>query len=143
MTSENYRKFAVASLNSTEGAKHLTDKVGLLIMAEAWLEFAEQTTQPLGHEVEEAHRMIERPLRRATAQRHQQAAALMIKRCWLLLPRRVEHLHERQLPLGPCREGAARYRLRARVFELGRHFSPRFVCLTPDSTPEFMNGPAL
>jgi hypothetical protein len=37
MTSENYRDFAVASLNSTEGAKDLTDKVGLLIMAEAWL----------------------------------------------------------------------------------------------------------
>jgi hypothetical protein len=55
MTSENYRDFAVASLNSTEGAKDLTDKVGLLIMAEAWLELAEQTTQLVSHEAEEAH----------------------------------------------------------------------------------------
>ncbi len=67
MTSENYKNFAVASLNSTEGAKDLTDKVALLIIAEAWLELAEQTTQLLGHEAEEAHRIIERPLTRATA----------------------------------------------------------------------------
>jgi hypothetical protein len=33
MTSENYRNFAVASLNPTEGAKILTDKLGLLITA--------------------------------------------------------------------------------------------------------------
>ena len=62
MTSENYKNFAVASLNSTEGVKDLTDKIGLLIIAKAWLELAEQTTQLLGHEAEEAHRMIERPL---------------------------------------------------------------------------------
>jgi hypothetical protein len=66
MTSENYRNFAVASLNSTEGAKDLADKVGLLIIAEAWLELAEQTTQLVGHEADEAHRMIELPLTRAT-----------------------------------------------------------------------------
>ena len=66
MTSENYKNFAVASLSSTEDAKDLTDKVGLLIIAEAWLELTEQTTQLLGHEAEEAHRMIERPLTRAT-----------------------------------------------------------------------------
>jgi len=66
MTSENYKNFAVASLNSIEDAKDLTDKVGLLIIAEAWLELTEQTTQLLGHEAEEAHRMIERPLTRAT-----------------------------------------------------------------------------
>lgn len=67
MTYENYKNFAVASLNATEGAKDLTDKVGLLIIAEAWLELAEQTTQLLGHEAEEAHRIIEWPLTRATA----------------------------------------------------------------------------
>ena len=66
MTSETYKNFAVASLNSTQGAKGLTDKVGLLIIAEAWLELAEQSTQLVGHEVEEAHRMIEQPLTRAT-----------------------------------------------------------------------------
>jgi hypothetical protein len=74
MTSENYKNFAVASLNSTEGAKDLTDKVGLLIIAEAWLALVEQTTQLVGDEAEEALRMIERPLTRATVQRHQQAA---------------------------------------------------------------------
>jgi hypothetical protein len=76
MTSENYKNFAVASLNSTEGAEDLTEKVGLLIIAEAWLELAAQTTQLVGHEAEEAHRMIEQPLAMATAQRHQQAAGL-------------------------------------------------------------------
>ena len=63
MASEIYKNFATASLNSTEGVKVLTDKVGLLIIAEAWLELAEQTTQIVGHEAEEAHRMIELPLR--------------------------------------------------------------------------------
>ena len=62
MTSETYKNFAVASLNSTEGVKDLTHKVGLLIIAEAWLELAEQTTQLVGHEAEEAHIMIEQPL---------------------------------------------------------------------------------
>jgi hypothetical protein len=74
MSSENYRNFARASVNATEGAKDLTDKVGILIMAEAWLELAEQTTQVVSHEAEEAHRMIERPLASATVQRHQPAA---------------------------------------------------------------------
>jgi hypothetical protein len=74
MTSANYRNFAMASLNSTEAAKDLTDKVGVLIMAEAWFELAEQTTQLVGHEAKEAHGMIERPLMRAAVQPHQQAA---------------------------------------------------------------------
>jgi hypothetical protein len=43
MASENYRNFALASLDSTEGVADLPDKVGLLIIAEAWLELAEQT----------------------------------------------------------------------------------------------------
>jgi hypothetical protein len=63
MASEIYKNFATASLNSTEGAKDLTHKVGLQIIAEAWLELAEQTTQLVGHEAEEGHRMIEQPLR--------------------------------------------------------------------------------
>jgi hypothetical protein len=37
MASENYKNFAAASLKSTEGAKDLTEKVGLLIIAEARL----------------------------------------------------------------------------------------------------------
>ena len=72
MASENYKNFAAASLNSTEGAKDITDKVGLLIIAEAWLELVEQTTQLMGHEAEEAHKIIGGPLAMATAQRHQQ-----------------------------------------------------------------------
>ena len=68
MASENYRNFAVASLGSTEGVADLPDKVGLLIIAEAWLELAEQTTQLVGHEAEEAHKMIELRLTRATVQ---------------------------------------------------------------------------
>jgi len=39
MTSESqYRRFAVASLKSTEGVTDLSNKVGLLIRAEAWLD---------------------------------------------------------------------------------------------------------
>jgi hypothetical protein len=72
MSSKNYTNFAVASLDSTEGAKDLTDKVGLLIMAEAWLELAEQTTQRVGQETNEAHGMIERPLTRVAVQPHRQ-----------------------------------------------------------------------
>ena len=71
MSSENeYRRFAAASLNSTESAKDLSDKVGLLIMAEAWLDLAEQTTQTVDHEADEAHSMIEQPLKRASVQGH-------------------------------------------------------------------------
>ena len=70
MTSEIYKRFAVSSLNSTEGAAGLSDKVGQLIIAEAWLDLAEQTTQIVDHEVDEAHYMIEQPLKRASAQRH-------------------------------------------------------------------------
>jgi hypothetical protein len=66
MTSEGYRKFAVASLKSTEGAKDLRDKLGLLIIAEAWLELAKQTTQLVRHEAEEAHSMIGRSLTTTT-----------------------------------------------------------------------------
>ncbi len=56
MISETYKNFAAASLNSTEAAKDLTDKVALLIIAEPWLELAEQTTQLVSNEAEEAHR---------------------------------------------------------------------------------------
>jgi hypothetical protein len=46
MSFENkYKRFAAASLDLTEKAKDLPDKVGVLIMAEAWLDLVEQTTQ--------------------------------------------------------------------------------------------------
>jgi hypothetical protein len=71
MTSKNeYSRFAVASLNSTESVTHLPDKVGLLILAEAWLDLAELTTQTVDHEADEAHSMIEQPLKRASVQGH-------------------------------------------------------------------------
>jgi two-component system, cell cycle response regulator DivK len=49
--------------------KRGTDSV--LQYTEAWLELAEQITQLVGHEDEEAHRMIEGPLTRATVHQHQ------------------------------------------------------------------------
>jgi hypothetical protein len=56
MTSKSqYKRFAVSSFNSTEGAADVSDKVGLLIIAEAWLDLAEQTAQIVDQEVDEAH----------------------------------------------------------------------------------------
>ncbi len=65
-----YRRFAVSSVNSTEGVTDPSDKVGLLIMAEAWLDLAEQTTQVVDHEAYEAYSMIEQPLKQASVQGH-------------------------------------------------------------------------
>jgi hypothetical protein len=71
MTSESqYRRFAVASLKSTEGVTDLSNKVGLLIRAEAWLDLAEQTTQRVDNDGGEAHRIMEQPLKRASFQGH-------------------------------------------------------------------------
>ncbi len=70
MTSESYKRFAASSLNSMEGITSVSDKMRLLIMAEAWLDLVEQTTQMVDHEFNEAHDMIEQPLRRATVQGH-------------------------------------------------------------------------
>lgn len=66
MTSESrYKRFAATSLNSTEYATDLSGKVGRLIVAEAWLDLAEQTTQIVYHEADEAHSIIEQPLKLA------------------------------------------------------------------------------
>ena len=71
MTSDNeYRRFAASSLNSSESATDLSDKVGLLILAEAWLDLAEQTTQVVDHQAGEAHSLMEQPLKRASVQGH-------------------------------------------------------------------------
>ncbi len=71
MTSESqYRRFAIASLNSTEGVTDLSDKVGLLIIAEAWLDLAEQTTQRVDNDGGEPHRIMEQPLKRASVPGH-------------------------------------------------------------------------
>ncbi|MFZ2080624.1 MAG: hypothetical protein WAV38_29050 [Xanthobacteraceae bacterium] len=64
-----YRRFAASSLNSTEQATELSGKVGRLIMAEAWLDLAEQTAQLTDHDAHEAHSLIEPPLKRATYER--------------------------------------------------------------------------
>jgi len=71
MTSKNENsRFAVASLNSTGTATDLSSKVGVLILADAWLDLAEQTTQTVDHEADEAHSMLQKPLRRASVQGH-------------------------------------------------------------------------
>jgi hypothetical protein len=71
MTSESqYRRFAVACLNSTEGVTDLSNKVGRLIMAEAWFDLVEQTTQRVDNDGGEAHRIIEQPLKRAGVHGH-------------------------------------------------------------------------
>jgi hypothetical protein len=67
-TKNEYSRFAAASVNSAENAADLREKVGALILAGAWLDLAEQTTQTVDHEADEAHFMIEQPLRRATVQ---------------------------------------------------------------------------
>ena len=71
MTSKSeYSRFAVSSLNSTGTATEPTSKVGVLILADAWLDLAEQTTQTVDHEADEAHSIMQQPLRRASVQGH-------------------------------------------------------------------------
>jgi hypothetical protein len=69
MTSESeYSRFAAASHNSAESAIDLSAKAGLLILAGAWLDLAERTTQTVDHEADEAHSMIGQPLKRVSVQ---------------------------------------------------------------------------
>ncbi len=71
MSSENqYRRFAVASLDLSERGKTLVDKSRALIVAEAWLDLAEQTTELVQRETDAAHRIIEPPLSSVTFPRH-------------------------------------------------------------------------
>ena len=71
MTSESqYRRFALASLKSTEGVTDLPNKVGLLVRAEAWLDLAKQTAQRVDNDGGEARRIMEQPLKRASFQGH-------------------------------------------------------------------------
>jgi len=59
MTSENeYSRFAVASLNATGTATDLASEANLLILADAWLDLAEQTTQMVDHEADQAHSLM-------------------------------------------------------------------------------------
>jgi hypothetical protein len=75
MSFENeYKRFAAASLDLTERATDLSHKVGLLIVAEAWLDLAEQTTQLVDHKADEAHEIMEQPLISATFPRQQPVA---------------------------------------------------------------------
>ena len=63
MSCENeYRRFAIASLDLSERGKNLADKSRVLIVAEARLDLAEQTTPLVERETSEAHRIIEQPL---------------------------------------------------------------------------------
>ena len=71
MTSESqYRRFALASLKSTEGVTDLPNKVGPLIRAGARLDLAEQTTQRVDNDGGEARRIMEQPLKRASLKGH-------------------------------------------------------------------------
>jgi hypothetical protein len=71
MSSENqYRRFAVASLDLSERGKTLVDKSCALIVAEAWLDLAEQTTELVQRETDAAHSIIEPPLSSVTSPYH-------------------------------------------------------------------------
>lgn len=71
MSSENqYRRFAVASIDLSERGKTLVDKSRPLIVAEAWLDLAEQTTGLVQRETDAAHKIIEPPLSTVTSPCH-------------------------------------------------------------------------
>ena len=67
MQNEEYKRFAAVSLDLSKKAPNLVSKADPLLMAEAWLNLVERTAQLVGHEADEAHRMIDRPLSRASA----------------------------------------------------------------------------
>jgi hypothetical protein len=58
-----YKKFAATSLDQTERAPDPADKLGRLVVAEAWLDLDEQTNQLIAHEADGARCLIEQPLR--------------------------------------------------------------------------------
>jgi hypothetical protein len=71
MTSKSeYSSFAVSSISSTQSVTDLSGKVSLLILADAWLDLVEQTTQTVHHEADEARSMMQHPLRRAGVNGH-------------------------------------------------------------------------
>jgi hypothetical protein len=68
-----YKRFAVASLDQTERTPDLSNKVGLLIMAEAWLDLAQETTQLVDRESNDAS-IIEQPLKTRSCRGRQQSS---------------------------------------------------------------------
>jgi hypothetical protein len=75
MTTQNaYRRFAATTLDVSKRAPDLATKTSVLVMADAWLDLAERTTQLVDHESDEAHMMMEQPLARASFQGHLRAA---------------------------------------------------------------------
>jgi len=62
MNARIYSRFAIASLDLSERGRNLADKSRVLIVAEAWLDLAEETTQLVERETSEAHRIIKQPL---------------------------------------------------------------------------------
>jgi hypothetical protein len=66
-----YTRFAVASLNQTERTTDQADKIGALIVALTWLDLAHETTQLVDREADEAHSIIERPLKTASCRGRQ------------------------------------------------------------------------
>jgi hypothetical protein len=69
-----YKRFAVASLTQTERTTDLANKVGVLIMAEAWLNLAHETTQLVDHEADDAYSIIGQPLKTASCRGRQQTS---------------------------------------------------------------------
>ena len=57
-----FRRFARATLVLSERGRNLADNSRVLIVAEAWLDLAEETTQLVERETSEAHRIIKQPL---------------------------------------------------------------------------------
>jgi hypothetical protein len=66
-----YKRFAITSLVQTEKAGDAAGKLGRLIVAEAWLDLVEQTNQLVDHEAEDAHWIIEQPLKAGSCRGHQ------------------------------------------------------------------------
>lgn len=76
MSSEKqYRRYAAASLDVSARGQNLADETRVLIVAEAWLDLAEQTTPIVERESGEAHRVIEHHLSKMTSPRHVPADA--------------------------------------------------------------------
>jgi hypothetical protein len=69
-----YKPFAEASLDQTERTMDVADKVGVLIMAEAWLDLAQETTQLVDREADHAHSIIEQPLKARSCRGRQQSS---------------------------------------------------------------------
>ena len=63
-----YKRFAITSLDQ---AADSADKFGRLIVAEAWIDLAEQTNQLVDTKPRKPTRLVEQPLKAASCRGHQ------------------------------------------------------------------------